>query len=154
TVFGPDGQLLVDAINDAMKRGRENALRVVSEEELNAIKTSAIEWRKANPGIEDVEYIRLEDFITDLSRSLSPAQRDDLMDNLKSAAQGLGETRLLGERALYLTSRFPRIVGWQIDAQISDVLQQIPSKQLLQDADRLAQATEGLQKQAPDLLGR
>src|SRR5262249_50621165 len=121
-VFGANANVLIEALDEAMKRGHTNALRVVSEQELGAIEASVAEWRSANPTIQEIEFVRLEDFITELSHSLAPQERDDLMSNLKSAAEGLGETRLLGERALYLTSRLPRIVSWQLEAQLSDVL--------------------------------
>ena len=73
------------------------------------------------------------------------------MANVQSAIAGLSETRLLGVRSLYLMSRFPRIIEWQMEAQMADVARRPETRQFLDDLDRMTRTTEQLQRQIAKL---
>lgn len=135
--FGPDAALLEEALNDAMKRGHENALRVISETELKAVEVSVEQWRAENPKIVDIEFIRFEDFVDEMAHSLTPAEKTDFLATLHTAAEGLTEARLLGERSMFLMTRMPRLIAWQIDAQLSGVLQQPEARKATTDLSQL-----------------
>ena len=47
-MFGDRGKVLVAALDDIQKRGRSNALGMISEDELNSIHESAQRWRSEN----------------------------------------------------------------------------------------------------------
>jgi hypothetical protein len=149
--FGDRGKLLVDALDEMQKRGRAHALGVISEDELNAIAESARRWRSANPEISDIEFIRFEDFATELARSLGRKEQADLMASVQSAASGLADTQLLGVRSLFLMSRFPRIMQWQLEAQIADMARRPETKTFLDDISQMARTAEGLKQQATQL---
>ena len=150
-MFGDRGKLLVDALDDIQKRGNSNALGMISEDELNSIRESARSWRNENREISDIEFIRFEDFVTELAHSLAQQQQADLMSNVQSAIAGLSETRLLGVRSLYLMSRFPRMIEWQMEAQMADVARHPETRTFLDDLNRMTQTTEQLQRQAARL---
>jgi hypothetical protein len=150
TVFGQPSPVLVEAIEQSMRRGTANALRVVTEAELEVVRKSVAEWRQENPGLSEIEYIRLEDYITELARSVTPQEGDDLLSHVQAAAAGLDQTRLLGERAMYLTSRFPRVMQWQIEAQTAQIAAQPQAKQLVADLGQLARIAGDFQKQAAE----
>lgn len=153
-VFGENSAPLIEALNQAIERGHANALRVVSEAELQVVRKSVAEWRRENPNLSEIEYIRLEDYIIELAQSVTPQEGDDLLSHVQAAAAGLDQTRLLGERAMYLTSRFPRVMQWQIEAQTAQVAAQPQVKQLVGDMTQLTRVVGDLQKQAAELSGK
>jgi hypothetical protein len=152
-VFGDRGKLLVDALDEIQKRGRSNALAMISENELNSIRESAQKWRSENREISDIEFIRFEDFVAELAHSLAQQQQEDLMSNVQSAIAGLSETRLLGVRSLYLMSRFPRIIEWQMEAQMASAARQPETRTLLDNMSRMTRTLEQLQQQTTQLQG-
>jgi hypothetical protein len=151
-VFGQGGgKLLVDALDEMQKRGRANALRVISQHELDAIGPSARNWRNANLQISDIEFIRFEDFATELAHSLAPEEQTDLMSSIQSAANGITEARLLGVRALGLASRFPRMMQWQIEAQMADAARLPETRSLLADLSQMTKTADQLNRQTAQL---
>jgi hypothetical protein len=152
-MFGDRGKLLIEALDEMEKRGRANALGMISENELNLIAASAQKWRSENRQISDIELIRFEDFATELAQSFAQQEHTDLMSSLQSAASGLEDTRLLGVRALYLMSRFPRIMQWQLEAQAGDVARRPETTTFLDDVSRMTRTAEELKQQTAKLQG-
>jgi hypothetical protein len=126
---------------------------MISENELNSIRESAQKWRSENREISDIEFIRFEDFVAELAHSLAQQQQEDLMSNVQSAIAGLSETRLLGVRSLYLMSRFPRIIEWQMEAQMASAARQPETRTLLDNMSRMTRTLEQLQQQTTQLQG-
>ena len=73
------------------------------------------------------------------------------MSNVQSAIAGLSETRLLGVRSLYLMSRFPRMIEWQMEAEMADAARRPETRTFLDDLTRMTQTTEQLQRQTAQL---
>ena len=147
-VFGDGGALLVRALDEMRMRGRSHALRVISEHEVDSIGDSARTWRIANRQISDVEFIRFEDFATELAQSFARTDRTDLGASIQSAAEGLADTQLLGVRSLYFMSRVPRIVQWQLEAQVADVARRPESRTLLDAMTRITRTLEKMREHA------
>jgi hypothetical protein len=153
STFGDRGRLLVDALEEMQKRARSNALGVISEEELNSIRESALRWRSENPDISDIEFIRFDNFVTEMAHSLAQQEQTDLVANIQSAVNGLTETRLLGVRSLYLMSRIPRMVEWELAAQMADAARRPETKTFMDNMSRMTRTAEEVQGQATHLQG-
>ena len=149
--FGDRGQLLVDALNEMEQRGRTNALEVISLDELNSIRESTKKWRDQNREIGDIEFIRFEDYAAELAHSLAQQEQEDLVSNVQSAIAGLSETRLLGVRSLYLMTRFPRIIEWEMEAEMAYAARQPETKSFLDDMTRMTRTADEVQQQAAQL---
>jgi hypothetical protein len=149
--FGDQAKLLVDALNEIEQHGRSKALEVISPDELNSIRDSAQAWRSQNREIDDIEFIRFEDYAAELAHSLAQQQQADLVSNVQSAISGLSETRLLGVRSLYLMSRFPRIIEWQMEAEMAYAARQPETKSFLDDMTRMTRTADELQQQTAQL---
>jgi len=150
-LLGERGKLLIEALDEMQHGGRANALKMLSEGEVDAIPASAQKWRSANRQITDVEFIRFDEYATELARSFAQEEQDDLMSSIQSAASGLNETRLLGVRTLYLMSRFPRIFQWQLEAQLADVARQPDTRTVVDNLSRMTRSIEELQKRTDQI---
>ncbi len=152
--FGDQAKLLVDALDEIQQQCRANALGLISQEELNSIRESAQRWRIQNPKINDIEFIRFEDYVAELAHSLAQEEQSDFLSSVQSAINGMSETRLLGVRSLYLMSRFPRIFEWQMEAEMAFAAKRPETRSFLGDVARATRAVEDLQRQAAQLQAK
>ena len=79
----------------------------------------------------------------------------DPLAGLDPAAAAIQETRELGERAMYYSQRMPMLLSWQMEMLAYQLADQPESKQILNDASRLATSAEVFAKttqQLPQLV--
>src|SRR5262245_39735345 len=88
-----------------------------------------------------------------MARTLAPGEQADLMSNLKAAASELSDTRMLGERMVFLVSRFPRLVQWQVESQVAEVAMRGETRAVLADVSRLAGTAGEIHRQAEQMRG-
>jgi hypothetical protein len=121
------------------------------------------EWRQKNPDQRYVGQIRFREFVTALGRSPTPAKAVptslfsllylDPLAGLDPTAAAIEQTRELGERAMYYTQRMPTLLSWQAEVLVDQLANQPTSKQMLDDANRLAMSSEIFAKTAQQLPG-
>ena len=119
------------------------------------------EWRKKNPHQRYVGQVRFREFVTALGRMPSQTTSApssifsllylDPLAGLDPTAAAIEETRELGERAMYYTQRMPMLLSWQAEVLAYQLAGQPESKQVLNDADRLASSAEIFAKTAQQL---
>jgi len=102
----------------------ELAKASLSPEHLARIDLAIDKFFKGHPDLLTAGLIRLTDLADQTGTQLSVLQpaSSDLFSGLTETARQLEQTRLLGQRVLWLVSRLPTIMGWEVDAQILVVL--------------------------------
>jgi hypothetical protein len=110
------------------------------------------EWRAKNPNQRYVGQIRFREFVTALGRMPSQSATAptsifsllylDPLAGLDPTAAAIEETRELGERVMYYTQRMPNLLTWQAEVLAYQLSDQPASKQVLDDANRLATSSE------------
>ena len=110
------------------------------------------EWREKNPHQRYIGPIRFREFVSGLG--MTPAKATtaptsifsllylDPLAGLDPTAAAIEETRELGERAMYYTQRMPMLLSWQVEVLAYQLAGQPESKQILDDASRLATSAE------------
>jgi hypothetical protein len=119
------------------------------------------EWRQKNPNQHYVGQIRFREFVTALGKMPSQATAAptslfsllylDPLAGLDPTAAAIEETRELGERAMYYTQRMPSLLSWQTEVLAYQLAGQPESRQMLDDAHRLATSSEIFAKTAQQL---
>jgi hypothetical protein len=81
-------------------------------------------WRRSNPGVEEVAWVRLSDFAKLRGSSLvtESAGNIGLFDGLEAGLAQAKSYELLMNRIFYLSKRAPTLLGWQSQAALDAVL--------------------------------
>ena len=122
TEFGDHARSVTTAIRDITKRIRLHARSCLSGQELEAVEEMVLAWRKAHPGPVVVEFIRFEAFADEIAASRGKtADLGGMFGRIEGEASNVA---YLGERALALTSRMPRLAEWHAEAAAANMLAQ------------------------------
>jgi hypothetical protein len=110
------------------------------------------EWRAKNPNQHYIGPVRFREFVSDLGKTPTKATTKsgslfsllylDPFAGLDPTAAAIEETRELGERAMYYSQRMPMLLSWQVEVLAYQLAEQPGSKQVLNDANRLAASAE------------
>jgi hypothetical protein len=119
------------------------------------------EWREKNPHQRYVGPIRFREFVAALGKKPTQATTAptsifsllylDPLAGLDPTAAAIEETRELGERAMYYSQRMPMLLSWQVEVLVNQLASQPESKQVLNDASRLAESADIFAKTAQQL---
>ena len=110
------------------------------------------EWRAKNPHQRYIGPIRFREFVSALGETPTKTTSGptsifsllylDPLAGLDPTAAAIEETRELGERAMYYSQRMPQLLSWQVEVMAYQLADQPESKQILDDANRLALSAE------------
>lgn len=124
-------------------------LKPAQQQELRGL---IVEWRRKNPDQRYIGAIRFREFAAALGRTPRPETTSstsifsllfyDPLSSLDSTTAAVEETRLLGERAMYYSQRMPTLLSWQTEVLAYQLSSQPESKQILEDASKLAAAAQ------------
>jgi hypothetical protein len=119
------------------------------------------EWRAKNPDQRYIGPVRFSEFVTALGKMPTQATTAptsifsllylDPLAGLDPTAAAIQETRELGERAMYYSQRMPMLLNWQAQALAYQLAGQPESRQVLDDASRLASSADAFAKTARQL---
>ena len=160
--FGEAAQPLLETQRkleaDAWQMTSSGVIKPAQQQELRDL---IQEWRRKNPNQRYVGMIRFTELVTALGRTPTKATTKptsifsllylDPMAGLDPTAAAIEDTRQLAERAMYYTQRMPTLISWQTEVLAYQLANQPGSKTLLEDATRLAAATESFAKTAEQL---
>ena len=120
----------------------------VNPQTLTAFRERILAWPGERKSAADVAFVRL----TDLNRTGATKvdTGEGTLDALRATTKTLDESRLLAERALYLTQRLPYLVRWHAEVFTSRAL---ATKESQQAQAQLQQMTEVLNATTPILQG-
>ena len=120
--FGAQATPVVLAFTQIRERTREHARKHLSATELQEVEAMVCAWRKAHPGLAVVEFIRFDAFADELAASVGKGS--DLGGLLGRVSGQVQSVQFLGERALLLAGRTPRLAEWHAEAAAANVLAQ------------------------------
>src|SRR5207247_5965944 len=125
----------------------EIAARALKPEHLETLDYMIWEWRRNNPDVEHVEFVRFNNFAAGRGKSQLADVRTGggFLAPVGEAIKAVGEARLFAERALYLAKRAPLMLAWQAEALNNELISTPEAVRLLANVDSLASsvATSG-----------
>jgi hypothetical protein len=124
-LLGPeDAKPLIRALREARREVWNLAAELTAPEMLAQLDFMIASWRRSNPGVEEVAWVRLSDFAKLRGSSLvtESAGNIGLFDGLEAGLAQAKSYELLMNRIFYLSKRAPTLLGWQSQAALDAVL--------------------------------
>lgn len=113
----------------------------MAPEKLATVDRAIAGWKAAHPDAKVIGLVRLADLAE--SSGTAPVVLSQVAPSMFSpvteAAQQIQEARLLGYQALWLASRLPTTIGWQLDATIYGTITSEPATTALTNLGSLSE---------------
>jgi hypothetical protein len=166
--FGEPSEELVAAHRDLEAQAWLLASEVTDPEQQTTLRKLFVEWRKRNPTVDNVSFVRFQDFVS-IMRTQDGAAGNakssgvfglvglDPLAGLDPAVRQVEQSRLLAERAIYYAERVPVLMDLQLDLALNRLAAGPTSQKLLQQSGSLAQSAQRFATVAeglPDTLAR
>ena len=122
--FGDRAQPLIDASQKAREDIWKIASRVMKPEQLEVLDYLIWEWRRKNPNVQVVSFVRFDDFASSRGKTVIADVKggSGLLAPVNDAIKSVDELRLLTERAFYYGKRMPFLMNWQAEAAVDNIL--------------------------------
>lgn len=122
-VFGDHAPILEAVLSEADERAWRRADTYMTPQEVSHLRDVIYSWREQNPELRSLSFIRMADFAHELARSMTAFSEDrGILGRIAETNREIDEARLLGERAMYLAERSPLLLGWRVEAIVSDLM--------------------------------
>ena len=141
--YGPALQPVIDVLRKAEAEIWLVASDVLTEAQLQKLRSLIAQWRMRNPKIEFFPSIRFSDFSA-MRGSKEDEAAGGLFKSVNAATQQVEEVRLLAERGMYLGTRMPMLTGLFAGVFFSQMIRHPDAQKMIGDFDRFLQVSERL----------
>ncbi len=142
--FGEMARPALIFIRENEKEMWELAANIMTREQLDEIASVVLEWRRRNPKMVGINYVRFSDF-GDLGLKPSMQQLTvpgGLFASVKQATMVAQDMKVAIDRAFYLMSRMQLVVSFQVKLAYLEILFQPETDGIINQADQLAGISE------------
>ena len=151
-LFGPRR---AERMETALKNCRDEiwalAARAMTTEQMNELRRLIRDWRKDNPKVESVAYVRFDQFLQTPGRSAAETLLSgfgilDLsrLNPFDPAARSVDRATLLADDAFYIAKRLPMLLDWEAEAAVGDILMGPTLTELTASITRVSKGVERL----------
>ena len=122
--FGDRAQPLISVSQKARADIWKIAARVMKPEQLEVLDYLIWDWRRKNPDVAVVSFVRFDDFAASRGKSMIADVKggSGFLAPVNDAIKSVDELRLLTERAFYYGKRMPFLMNWQAEAAVDNIL--------------------------------
>jgi hypothetical protein len=153
--FGKRGEPLMQAMRTLRVDIWNVAGRVLRPEQLQQLDALILDWRKRNPHVDILSYLRFDEVAGQRGTSaLEEIKASGLFAEIASATKVADDARLLAERAFYQAKRMPFLMTWQMEALTDNVLAKPEVTQSLNAAETIAKSAERVSLVAEKIPGQ
>jgi len=154
---------LIGALRQAREEIWDVAARVFLPDQLAALDFLIDRWRKENRGVDDVYWVRFDDFGEGRGDGLVAEVQGSggLFEPIGKAIDQAKSYERLVERMFYLAKRGPTLAGWQSQAVIDELIAKEEVGRALANLDGVSKSVDELSKTAtrlttdiPELIAR
>jgi hypothetical protein len=144
--FGARSRPLIDASRKAREDVWKIAGRVMKPEQLEVLDGMILDWRRRNPTVQMLSFVRFDDFAASRDKSMIADVKSGggLLAPVDEAKKAVDEVRLLAERAFFLGKRLPFLMQWQVRSTIDDALTSSAMTQATDSIPLVAKAIDRL----------
>jgi hypothetical protein len=144
--FGARSRPLIDASRQAREDIWKIAGRVMKPEQLEVLDGMILDWRRRNPKVQMLSFVRFDDFAASRDKSMIADVKSGggLLAPVDEAKKAVDEVRLLAERAFFLGKRLPFLMQWQVRSTIDDALTSSTLTQVSDSVPLVAKAIDRL----------
>ena len=142
--FGPRGRYLIEASRKSREDIWKIAARVMKPEQLETLDNMILDWRRRNPNVQMISYVRFDDFAASRDKSMIAEVKSGggFLAQVDDAKKAVDEVRLLAERAFYLSKRLPFLMQWQVRSTIDDTMTSSAMTQITDSVPMVAKAID------------
>ncbi|HEX7901261.1 MAG TPA: hypothetical protein VF950_26115 [Planctomycetota bacterium] len=149
------GARKAERMENALKNCREEiwalAARAMTEKKMDELRRLIREWRRENPAVESVAYVRFDQIL----RTPDPSAAATLLSGFgildlshlnpfNPAARSVDRATVLADDAFYLAKRLPMLLDWEAEAASGDILMSPQLKDLTSSITRIADRVDRL----------
>jgi hypothetical protein len=144
--FGDRAQVLIDAIRTMRVEVWNLAAKVLTQDQLERLDYIILEWRRTHPGIEQVSYVKFDDFAGIRASNLVSEVKSGhgFLAPLRSVTKELADTRRLTERIFWYAKRTPNLASAEAAAATDEILSNPEITSTLQTSERIAKLAESI----------
>lgn len=158
-VYGESARPVLQACRDGETNITTMALTVVSPQQLDELRAAIVQWRQENPDLRSALFTRALGLEVEMaarrpqtaSGSLFSLLRLDPLAGLGPAARELAQTRLFGERTLFLAHRKPTLLRWQAELLVLETAQTPPVLEVRSNTTETVAALQRVSKTVEQL---
>jgi hypothetical protein len=146
-VFGESARPMLDSCRNAETNIWGLAGKVLNPEQQTELRSAITAWCRQNPLPESVLAARAVDFASQVAQAnkSDSAELDsvfnllalDPLSGLDPATREIAQTRLLAERALFVTQKMPMLLRWQTELLSINAVDQPAVQQLVTNSTKL-----------------
>lgn len=125
--------------------------RVLRPEQLHQLDALILDWRKRNPHVDILAYLRFDEVAGQRGNPLEEIRASGFFAEIASATKVADDARLLAERAFYQAKRMPFLMSWQMEAMMNDMMVRPEVGQSLRTAESIAQTADRVARAAEKL---
>lgn len=149
--FGDSVLALLADCRSAETEAWRLAATVLDEKQQAELREAIATWRRQNPHAENILAARAVSFATQLAPkeetrekpgSVFGLLRIDPLAGLDPATREIAQSRLLAERALYVTQKMPQLLRWQLELLSLNTLASPTVEQLVTNTTQLTTAVD------------
>ncbi len=148
--FGARGRPLIEAARKAREDIWKIAARVMKPEQLETLDSMILDWRRRNPEVQMISFVRFDDFAASRDKSMIADVKSGggLLAPVDEAKKAVDEVRLLAERAFFLGKRMPFLMQWQVRSTIDETM---TSSAMTQVSDAVPQIAKAIDRVPQDI---
>lgn len=151
-VFGASAEALVQSCRNAEKEIWQLASTVLKPPQQAELRAAIQLWHRQNPDPENMLAARALDFalrVTEATQVDAPKPESvfsllmvDPLASMDPAVREITQTRLLAERALFVTQKMPTLLRWQMELLSVNAVALPAVQQLVTNSDQIASSVE------------
>jgi hypothetical protein len=144
--FGDRAPVLIAALREMRVEAWELAAKVLTQEQLELLDYLIIEWRFNHPGVQEVEFVKFDEFAGARSTALLSELKsgDGFLAPLSEASLVLKDWGRLSERAFWYSKRAPNIAAIQAEGAVNEILASPEIVSALQTSQNLGKTADAL----------
>jgi hypothetical protein len=150
--FGDQADGVIHAYDEIDAQAWSTLQRFYSPQQLTILRDGIQRWIDAHPNYRSLPFVTLPELARyrDVTLLTTPGGLTVLAP-VAEAARAAMELRLLGERSLYLTQRFPTLINWHAELLFYDSLETPEARSLLDSTRLFASSTDRMANLADQL---
>lgn len=154
--FGENAGLLTEPLQRSREEIDAIAAQCLTPRELAELDRLITGWRRDNPAVTNVAFVRFDNFAASRSKDMLASVRNGsgLLAPISDAVDEVTRTRLLAERAFYMAKRAPLLISLEAKSMMSETAAMPEIRKGLsigdtvaKSADRLSAAVEAMPAQ-------
>jgi len=151
-VFGESARPMLECCRNSETEIWRLAGTVLKPEQQAELRTAIAAWRRQNPLPESVLAARALDFASQVAETSKGAAANpgsvfdllkvDPLSGLDPAVREIAQSRLLAERALFLTQKMPTLLRWQMELLSISAVEMPEVQQVVSNSTQIAASVE------------